>query len=88
MHNSLCCKVSHIINNIRGFIKTVKSFIKSLLFGAVFSISWTPCIGTFLSSALLLIAKEQDIIKGIIFFRAQCRRITLKHYIFPLQIIH
>ena len=32
MHNWLCCKVSHIINNIRGFIKTVKSFIKSLLF--------------------------------------------------------
>ncbi len=31
MHNWLCCKVSHIINNIRGFIKTVKSFIKSLL---------------------------------------------------------
>lgn len=31
----------------------------------LFSISWTPCIGTFLSSALLLIAKEQDMIKGI-----------------------
>ena len=32
MHNWLCCKVPHIINNIRDFIKTVKSFIKSLLF--------------------------------------------------------
>ena len=30
MHNWLCCKVPHIINNIRDFIKTVKSFIKSL----------------------------------------------------------
>ena len=37
-----------------------------MLFGILFSISWTPCIGTFLSSALLLIAKEQDILKGII----------------------
>ena len=37
-----------------------------MLFGILFSISWTPCIGTFLSSALLLIAKEQDIFKGII----------------------
>ena len=42
------------------------NFFKSILFGILFSISWTPCIGTFLSSALLLIAREQDILKGII----------------------
>ena len=42
------------------------NFIKAFIFGVLFSISWTPCIGTFLSSALLLIAKEQDIVKGII----------------------
>lgn len=41
------------------------NFIKAVLFGILFSISWTPCIGTFLSSALLLIAKEQEILKGI-----------------------
>ena len=32
----------------------------------IFSISWTPCIGTFLASALLLIAKNQDMVKGIL----------------------
>ena len=42
------------------------NFLKAILFGILFSISWTPCIGTFLSSALLLIAKEQDVVKGII----------------------
>ncbi len=42
------------------------NFIKSVLFGILFSISWTPCIGTFLSSALLLIARQQDFVKGII----------------------
>ena len=42
------------------------NFFKAILFGILFSVSWTPCIGTFLSSALLLIAKEQDIIKGIV----------------------
>lgn len=42
------------------------NFVKSIVFGMLFSISWTPCIGTFLSSALLLIAREQDILKGII----------------------
>ena len=42
------------------------NFVKALFFGIVFSISWTPCIGTFLSAALLLIAKNQELLKGII----------------------
>lgn len=42
------------------------NFIKAILFGMLFSISWTPCIGTFLSSALLLIAKGQNMLKGIV----------------------
>lgn len=42
------------------------NFFKAMLFGILFSVSWTPCIGTFLSSALLLIAKEQDMLKGIV----------------------
>lgn len=42
------------------------NFWKALLFGIVFSVSWTPCVGAFLSSALLLIAKNQDLWKGII----------------------
>ena len=42
------------------------NFYKAILFGILFSVSWTPCIGTFLSSALLLIAKQQDTLKGII----------------------
>ena len=42
------------------------NFFKAILFGILFSVSWTPCIGTFLSSALLLIARAQDMLKGII----------------------
>lgn len=42
------------------------NFIKAIVFGILFSISWTPCIGTFLSSALLLIAKQQDMMKGVL----------------------
>ena len=48
-------------SNIKNF-----NFFKAVLFGILFSISWTPCIGTFLSSALLLIASKQDLLKGII----------------------
>ena len=50
------------INNNRDNV----NFIKTLLFGLMFSISWTPCVGSFLSSALMLVAKEQNIVKGII----------------------
>lgn len=42
------------------------NFIKAFAFGCLFSISWTPCIGTFLSSALLMIAKQQEMAKGIL----------------------
>lgn len=58
--------------NFLNKTKTVKAdtknlnFLKTMIFGILFSISWTPCIGTFLGSALLLIAKEQELIKGIL----------------------
>lgn len=42
------------------------NFIKSVVFGILFSVSWTPCIGTFLSSALLLVASGQDLVKGVL----------------------
>lgn len=42
------------------------NFWKTIVFGMLFSISWTPCIGTFLSSALLLVAKQQNMLKGIL----------------------
>lgn len=52
--------------NIRKIEHKNLNFWKAIIFGLLFSISWTPCIGTFLSSALLLVAKEQDILKGIV----------------------
>ena len=56
------------LNKTKGINKKVKdlNFFKALVFGMLFSISWTPCIGTFLASALLLIAKNQDMVKGIL----------------------
>ena len=40
--------------------------MKAVIFGILFSISWTPCIGTFLSSALLLVATQNEMLKGVI----------------------
>lgn len=58
-------KILNKQSNMKADTKNL-NFIKSMLFGMIFSISWTPCVGAFLSSALLLIAKEQDILKGIV----------------------
>lgn len=37
----------------------------SILFGVIFAIGWTPCVGTFLGSALMLAANSQDSMQGI-----------------------
>lgn len=40
-------------------------FFSSILFGSVFSISWTPCVSAFLGSALMLAAQSGSIGKGV-----------------------
>lgn len=42
------------------------SFLNSLIFGILFSITWTPCIGAFLGTALMMIATEGELVKGIL----------------------
>lgn len=41
-------------------------FISAILFGMVFAIGWTPCVGTFLGSALMIAANSQDIVRGAV----------------------
>jgi len=38
----------------------------SLLFGIIFSVGWTPCVGAFLGSALMLASQQGSALKGII----------------------
>ncbi len=40
------------------------NFIRSILFGIIFSITWTPCVGTFLGSALMLAASTEYVLQG------------------------
>ncbi len=42
------------------------TFIKSLLFGILFSLTWTPCVGAFLSSALILATTSGSVLIGTI----------------------
>ena len=37
----------------------------SIIFGMIFAIGWTPCVGTFLGSALMIAANSQDTLKGV-----------------------
>lgn len=42
------------------------NFLKSIIFGMVFAFGWTPCVGVFLGSALLLAGNTDSIVQGII----------------------
>lgn len=39
-------------------------FFSSVLFGVVFSIGWTPCVGAFLGSALMLASQQGHVVEG------------------------
>lgn len=42
------------------------SFFSALLFGIIFSIGWTPCVGAFLGSALMLASQQGHVLEGMI----------------------
>jgi cytochrome c-type biogenesis protein len=41
-------------------------FFSAILFGIVFSIGWTPCVGAFLGSALMMASQQGNVMAGII----------------------
>lgn len=40
-------------------------FLSSVLFGIIFSVGWTPCVGAFLGSALLLASQQAHVLEGM-----------------------
>ncbi len=58
-------RISHRNADIRSL-----GFFSSLLFGIIFSIGWTPCVGAFLGSALLMASLGGSLIQGIIMLLA------------------
>jgi cytochrome c-type biogenesis protein len=53
-------RVSHKPANVKNL-----GFSSSVLFGIVFSIGWTPCVGAFLGSALLVASLGGSSLQGI-----------------------
>ena len=49
----------------RNVIKDDMNFFSSLVFGVIFSLGWTPCVGAFLGSALMLASQQGHVLKGM-----------------------
>jgi cytochrome c biogenesis protein transmembrane region len=56
-----------ILNKTKKFNSKVHdmNFFTSMLFGIIFSVGWTPCVGAFLGTALMAVASGAEIGKGI-----------------------
>lgn len=62
------------LNKFKGIQKNGKTtnlgFFSSVLFGMIFSVGWTPCVGAFLGSALMLASQQGHVISGILMLAA------------------
>ena len=45
-------------------------FFSALLFGVIFSVGWTPCVGAFLGSALMLASQQGHVVEGMLMLLA------------------
>ena len=58
------------LNLFQGGGRSVKTdnmgFFSAMLFGMVFSVGWTPCVGAFLGSALMLASQQAHIVEGML----------------------
>ena len=46
------------------------NFFSVLLFGMIFSLGWTPCVGAFLGSALMLASQQGHVVEGMLMLLA------------------
>ena len=56
-----------LLNNAysSGRVRVTPGFFPAVLFGIVFSISWTPCVGAFLGSALMMASQQGSAVYGV-----------------------
>ena len=62
------------LNLFRGGQRSVDTvnmgFFSALVFGAIFSVGWTPCVGAFLGSALMLASQQGHVLEGMLMLLA------------------
>ena len=55
----------NIFKGMKGQVKTADmNFLSAFVFGVVFSVGWTPCVGVFLGSALMLASQQGSAMVG------------------------
>ena len=58
------------LNLFRGSGASVNTadmgFFRAVLFGVIFSVGWTPCVGAFLGSALMLASQQGHVLEGML----------------------
>ncbi|MBQ8592088.1 MAG: sulfite exporter TauE/SafE family protein [Lachnospiraceae bacterium] len=61
-------------NLFRGSSRSINTdnmgFLQAVLFGIIFSVGWTPCVGTFLGSALMLASMQGHMVTGMLMLLA------------------
>lgn len=50
----------------RSMDTTDLGFFPALMFGVIFSMGWTPCVGAFLGSALMLASQQGSMVQGVL----------------------
>lgn len=56
----------NLFHGMKGSVKTGQlGFFSALVFGIVFSLGWTPCVGAFLGSALMLASQRGHVLEGM-----------------------
>lgn len=56
------------LNLFKGANRAVKGelgFFSAVVFGMIFSLGWTPCVGAFLGSALMLASQQGHVLEGM-----------------------
>ena len=77
-----------LLNKSKGIKiqKTKTTVISSFLFGVIFSITWTPCVGAFLGTALSIITVSSNILKGTTLILVYCLGLGIPFVISALLI--
>ena len=62
------------LNLFRGGGRMVNTdnmgFFSAFVFGVIFSLGWTPCVGAFLGSALMLASQQGHVLEGVLMLLA------------------
>ena len=62
------------LNLVRGSNRSVDTsnmgFFSAMLFGMIFSLGWTPCVGAFLGSTLMLASQQGSVLAGTLMLLA------------------